>query len=327
LLGLGHVLESLLGELVLADVGLVEGKALLEDHDQFFVGDEVVFPKDAVIKSGASLLLGGLDSFDLLESEDVHLAVGDHLVSNLDEEASHAFVSVIVASDGVDHLDGVHEDGQSLSNSDWISVIKRLDKTLQGLEVLDVVFSLIEGLSDLELDTSPVAEGQVDSGIGLFTHVTLAYSGKDILDGSAVLVAELLTDLGEHSHAELPVLEFISGAFTSIGLLVGFSLLKGSLDLLRPFTEDRQEVGNHVWVNLRGIVDVFGILLILIIVLVEHDVAAEGLEGFLELAGELFEYHGEVVLLLSVTNTPIFSREFVNEWLVNRVHQGVELQD
>jgi hypothetical protein len=111
LLGLRHVLKSLLGELVLTNVGLVESKALLEDHNQFFVRDKVVFPENAIIKSRTSLLLASFNSFNFLESEDVHLTVGDHLVGNLDKEASHSFVSVIVASDSVNHLDRVHKDG------------------------------------------------------------------------------------------------------------------------------------------------------------------------------------------------------------------------
>jgi hypothetical protein len=49
LLGLRHVLESLLSELVLADVGLVESKALLEDFNELFMGNVLVFPKDAVV--------------------------------------------------------------------------------------------------------------------------------------------------------------------------------------------------------------------------------------------------------------------------------------
>lgn len=44
LLGLGHVLKALLGEVVLLDVGLVQIKAGLEHRDQFFWGVDCRIP-------------------------------------------------------------------------------------------------------------------------------------------------------------------------------------------------------------------------------------------------------------------------------------------
>jgi hypothetical protein len=118
------------------------------------------------------------------------------------------------------------------------------------------------------LDTPPVAEGQVNSRISEFISIALACSGKDILDGSAVLVPELLADLGKHSHAELPVLEFISRAFTSIVLFVRFSLLESCLNLFRPFLEDTHEMGDHLRVWLSSVVDILGFLLEAFVILV-----------------------------------------------------------
>jgi len=327
LLRLGHMLESLLGELVLTHVGLMESKALAEDHNQLFVRDEVLVPEDAVVESRATLLLASLHSLDLLESKDVHLTVGDHLVSDLDEEAGHAFVSVVVASDGVDHLDGIHEDGQGLADGDWISVIQRLDKTLQSLEVLDVILGFVEGLSDFELDTPPVAESQVNVRIGVFILLALADGGEDILDGSAVLVAELLADLSEHSHAELPVFELVSRAFASIALLGRFGLLESCLNLFRPLSEDSHEVVDHFLVRLAARVDGLGRCIVLIIVLLKHDVAVKGLQGFLQLASELLKDNGKVALLLRIAHTPIFCRQLLDERFVDGVHKSVELED
>ena len=43
--------------------------------------------------------------FNAAEIDDVELTVRDHLVCNLNEETSHTLVCVVIASDGVDHLD------------------------------------------------------------------------------------------------------------------------------------------------------------------------------------------------------------------------------
>ena len=43
--------------------------------------------------------------FNTAEVDDVELTVRDHLVCNLNEKTSHALVCVVIASDGVDHLD------------------------------------------------------------------------------------------------------------------------------------------------------------------------------------------------------------------------------
>jgi hypothetical protein len=38
----------------------------------------------------------------------------DHLLSDLNEEAGHALVGVVVPSDSVDHLDAVHKSRQGV---------------------------------------------------------------------------------------------------------------------------------------------------------------------------------------------------------------------
>jgi hypothetical protein len=227
----------------------------------------------------------------------------------------------------VDHLDGVHEDGESLTDGHWVAFVERLNEALQSLEVLDIVLSLVKSLGNLKLDTSPVGESKVNTRIRVFVLVTLAVGSEDVLDGSAVLVTELFADLSEHSHAEFPVFELISRAFRSIGVLLArFSLLQGSLDLFRPLLEDTQEVGDHFIIRLGVVVNLLGRLLIDFVVLREYDVAVEGLQGLLELTGELLKDYSEVTLLLGIADSPIFSREFVDEGLIDGVHHSVELQ-
>jgi len=115
LAGLGHGLEALLGEHVLLDVGILEVLAALENGNELIMRVLVLIPETIVFESRGNLDLGvGKGShlalsweieLDVSEVDDVVLAVSDHLVCDLDEEASHALSSVVVASDGVDHLD------------------------------------------------------------------------------------------------------------------------------------------------------------------------------------------------------------------------------
>jgi hypothetical protein len=121
LAGLGHALEALLSEVVLFDVGVLEFLAALKDNNQLVVGVLGLVPKATVLEGrghfnfgvgeGTHLALAGKTELDVAEVDDVVLAVSDHLVGDLHEKRSHALSSVVVASDGVDHLDGVHEGG------------------------------------------------------------------------------------------------------------------------------------------------------------------------------------------------------------------------
>ena len=45
----------------------------------------------------------------LFECQNSILAVGDHLVSNLNEEACHSVISIVVSSYSMNHLDTVHQ--------------------------------------------------------------------------------------------------------------------------------------------------------------------------------------------------------------------------
>jgi hypothetical protein len=71
-------------------------------------------------------------------------------------------------------------------------------------------------------------------------------------------------------------------------------------------------------------VDVLNILLPLRIVVFEGDVAVLGLNGLLEFASEFLKNGGKVAFLFTFADTPLFSGDLVNEWLVYTVHKSVQ---
>ena len=99
--------------------------------------------------------------------KNVVLAVHDHLVGDLDKKSGHSLVSVVVSSNSVDHLDGVHQNGEGLDDGQWVSIVKRLDVALEGQEVLNVVLGLVQLLGDSELDRTPVGDSKVDTTISV----------------------------------------------------------------------------------------------------------------------------------------------------------------
>jgi hypothetical protein len=104
------------------------------------------------------------------------LAIKDHLVGNLDKEAGHPFVSVIVTGNSVNHLNRVHQDWKCLFDRDWISIVKGFYEALEGLQVFDVVLSFVQIFGDSELDASPVGQGKVDTAIRVAGGLALAHS-------------------------------------------------------------------------------------------------------------------------------------------------------
>lgn len=93
---------------------------------------------------------------DQAKVQDIGSAVLDHLISDLDEKTSHALIGIVVPSNGVDHLDAVHECWQSLFDRLWSSIVKWLDELLKSLKILDIVLSLVESLSNSQLNASPL---------------------------------------------------------------------------------------------------------------------------------------------------------------------------
>ena len=184
-----HVHETFLGELILLEVGLIELNAALKHLDELIWWVGFVIPKDIIVLWLS--LLASLTSSDSSEVEDVVLAVVDHLVGDFHEEACHSLIGVVVSGNGVDHFDTVHESWKGLFDGVRISIVQRLDEFLKGLKILDVVFSLIESLSDSELDASPLGGGEIDLVSGLASDVSWALRslGEDVIDGPAVLAS------------------------------------------------------------------------------------------------------------------------------------------
>jgi len=211
---------------------------------------------------------------DASEVNNVIFTVGNHLVGNLDEKTSHSLVCVVVSGDCVNHLDGVHQGGKSVLDGLGCAFIKRFNELFKSLEVFNVVFGFVEGLSDTELNTSPLAGGEVDFvswSVGIVGGV-LSCGSQDIEDGTAVLRSELFGDAGKFSHALFPVFEFLARASFFVVLFLGLSLFKSLLDFFRPLIEDFFKVVNHLRVNCFGRVDALSIFLPVLGVWVQHDV-------------------------------------------------------
>lgn len=86
------------------------------------------------------------------EVDDGEAAVLNHLVGDAGEQASHAVLSVVVASNSVDHLDGVHQSWKSILNLLRVTLVKWLNEFLQGLQIFHIIFGLVEVLSDSQLN-------------------------------------------------------------------------------------------------------------------------------------------------------------------------------
>lgn len=143
-------------------------------------------PEDVLIQHG---LLGC--SSTLLVAEDVLLAVDDHLVSDLDKEASHPIICIVVSGDGVDHLDAIHKGRKGVLNCFGSAVIKGLDELFKSSQVLHVVLCFIKSFCDFKLNTPPLGGSQIDfiSGLSeLFTRILRSLS-QDVIDSSAVLAS------------------------------------------------------------------------------------------------------------------------------------------
>ena len=128
---------------------------------------------------------------DSLVIEDVVLAVVDHLVGDLHEESSHGVVGVVVTSDGVDHLDGVHQCWESILNCLRGAFIQWLNELFKSSKILNVVLGFIELFSNLKFNASPLAGGKIDlvSGFTELLSRVLTCLGEHIIHCSAVLAS------------------------------------------------------------------------------------------------------------------------------------------
>lgn len=202
-------------------------------------------------------------------------AIRDHLIGNLDEETSHSLIGVVVSGDGLDHLDTVHESWEGLFDVFGSSIVEWLNESLKSLQVLDVVFGLVECLCDSKLDASPLGGRKVD----LVSWSSKLFSSRrgggcqDVIDGPAVLASQLLGDTGELSHSLLPVEELLSWASVSLVSADSVCSLEGLRDLFSPFVEDALECNDHVGVDGPCVVDVLRVILILLVERLKGDVA------------------------------------------------------
>jgi len=111
-------------------------------------------PQDIIINDLLTILLS--------EVEDVVLAVVDHLLSDLNEQASHSIVGVVVTGNSMDHLDTVHQCRQCVLDGVRGAFVERLDEFLKSGQVLYVVLGLIECFCNTKLDASPFGGGKED---------------------------------------------------------------------------------------------------------------------------------------------------------------------
>lgn len=198
---------------------------------------------------------GCLAQSESAEVDDIILAVGDHLVSDLDEKSSHTLIGVIITSDGVNHLDGVHQGRQGLFDGFGCAFVKGFDKLLKSLKVLDVVLCLIESFSHTKLDASPLAGCKmklVFRSVSAFTG-TSSGSSENIQNLDAVFGCKLLRNAGQLSHALLPILKFLAGTSLFVVLFLRLGFFKSLFDFFRPLVEDFFEVIDHVRVDGLGV--------------------------------------------------------------------------
>jgi len=224
----------------------------------------------------------------------------------------------------VNHLDTVHQSWEGILDSLWVSIVEWLDEFLKGLKILDVVFSLIEGFGDSELNGSPLGGGKVDlvSWLSSVLAWVLGSLSENIVNSSTVLASELLGDTGKLSHSLLPVVELVLGTIILAVFLLSISALESFRDLLRPLIEDLLELIDHLIVESSVVVDILGLLLPLAVVLLKVDVVLKGLQGLSEFVSELVEHSGELLLVLIVTETPLIMS--INQWFVDLIDNGVE---
>jgi hypothetical protein len=153
LLSLWHLHESLFGELVLLDISLVKLDAALQNLDELFAWILVMIPENIIVLWGS--FLSSLTHLDSSEVKNVELAVGDHLIGDFSEKSSHSLVGVVISSDGMDHLDTVHQSWKSLFDRFWISFVKWLNEFLKSLKILNVILGFVQSLGNSKLNSSP----------------------------------------------------------------------------------------------------------------------------------------------------------------------------
>jgi len=78
----------------------------------------------------------------------------------------------------MNHLDWVHQGGQSFLNSLWCSFIQWFDELLESLKVLDIILGLVKRFGNSELDARPLAGCKVKFIFGSVSTFTGASSSS-----------------------------------------------------------------------------------------------------------------------------------------------------
>ena len=101
----------------------------------------------------------------------------EHLIGHLEEQAGGLGGGVVVAGDGEDDADGVHEDVERIDHTDGISVVKGLTVLLQRVQVRHVVARLVRHVGQLVVRLEPHLENsRLDDVEDLNGHSTLVAS-------------------------------------------------------------------------------------------------------------------------------------------------------
>lgn len=62
-----------------------------------------------------------------------------------------------IARDRVNHLDSIHQCREDINDRINISIVERIEKSLQRRQVLDIVLGLVGRFGDLDIDFSPLS--------------------------------------------------------------------------------------------------------------------------------------------------------------------------
>lgn len=124
-----------------------------------------------------------------------------------------------------------------------------------------------------------------------------------------------------------PVLDLNAGSSLLVLLAFGLGLFESGFDFLGPVIEDALKVIEHLGVEVLRVLDVLDLVVVLAIILLQHDVALDTLQGVLQFEGELIEHLCELLLLLLFAYTPVGRLKAVNEWLEDVVDDDVQRGD
>jgi len=75
--------------------------------------------------------------------KNIFFTVSDHLVGNFLEQVGHGSCTRIVTGNSMNHLDGIHQSGESFNDGNWGALVQGFDELFEDTKIFDVVLSLI----------------------------------------------------------------------------------------------------------------------------------------------------------------------------------------